>query len=81
MLQKRFKLHISLHYANIEQNAFSWLVVDSHVSFKMVGEHITLLLPYSINNDRHTLTEESSQTNVILQYKLLAAVCSVIRQS
>ncbi len=32
-----------------------------------------------------TLTEESSQTNVILQYKLLAAilsaVCSVIQQS
>ncbi len=33
----------------------------------------------------HTLKEESSQTNVILQYKLLAlivsAVCSVIQQS
>ncbi len=33
----------------------------------------------------HTLREESSQTNVILQYKLLAAVlsavCSVIQQS
>ncbi len=33
----------------------------------------------------HTLREESSQTNVILQYKLLAAilsaVCSVIEQS
>ncbi len=32
----------------------------------------------------HTLREESSQTNVILQYKLLAsllsAVCSVIQQ-
>ncbi len=33
----------------------------------------------------HALREESSQTNVILQYKLLAeilsAVCSVIQQS
>ncbi len=33
----------------------------------------------------HTLREESNQTNVILQYKLLAAilsaVCSVIQQS
>ncbi len=33
----------------------------------------------------HTLREESSQTNVILQFKLLAAilsaVCSVIQQS
>ncbi len=33
----------------------------------------------------HTLREESSQTNIILQYKLLAlilsAVCSVIQQS
>ncbi len=34
---------------------------------------------------KHTLREKSSQTNVILQYKLLAsmlsAVCSVIQQS
>ncbi len=34
---------------------------------------------------QHALREESSQTNVILQYKLLAsilsAVCSVIQQS
>ncbi len=33
----------------------------------------------------HTLTEESSQTNVILQYKILAsiltAICSVIQHS
>ncbi len=33
----------------------------------------------------HTLREESSQTNIILQYKILAsilsAVCSVIQQS
>ncbi len=51
--QKRIKFQISLHYANIEQNAFSWCVVDRHVSFKMVEVHITLLLPYSVNNDRH----------------------------
>ncbi len=35
--------------------------------------------------DGHTLREKSSQTNAILQYKLLAsilsAVCSVIQQS
>ncbi len=50
------QLQMSFKYANIEQNAFSWRVVESHVnvSFKMVGVHITLLLPYSINNDRHS---------------------------
>ncbi len=42
-----------LIYANIEQNAFSWCVVDGHVSFNLVGVHITLVLPYSINNDTH----------------------------
>ncbi len=55
MRQQRFKLQISLHYANIEQNTFSWGVVDGHVSFNLVGVHITLVLPYhvySINNDR-----------------------------
>ncbi len=51
MLQQRFKLQISLDYDNIEQNAFSWLVVDGHVSFNLVGVHIILLLPCSINND------------------------------
>ncbi len=48
--------------------------------------HITLHMPlhlcYSASS---TLREESSQTNIILQYKLLAsilsAVCSVIQQS
>ncbi len=50
----------------------------------------TTKLPVSIHDevgDNHqfvTLTEESSQTNVILQYKLLvailSAVCSVIQQ-
>ncbi len=55
MRQQRFKLQISFHYANIEQNTFSWGVVDGHVSFNLVGVHITLVLPYhvySINNDR-----------------------------
>ncbi len=41
--------------------------------------------PLSLLIDSTTLREESSQTNVILQYKLLAAtlsaVCSVIQQS
>ncbi len=54
MPQQRVKLQISLNYANIEQNVFSWCVVDGHVSFNLVGVHITLLLPYSINNDRHS---------------------------
>ncbi len=54
MPQHRFIVKISLNYANIEQNAFSCRVVDGHVSFKMVGVHITLLLPYGINNDRHS---------------------------
>ncbi len=40
--------------------------------------------PYQ-SPENSTLREESSQTNVILQYKLLAtilsAVCSVIQQS
>ncbi len=53
MPQQRFKLHISLKYANIELNAFSRHVVDGHASFNLVGVHIILLLPYSINNDRH----------------------------
>ncbi len=43
---------------------------------------ISLLKPFS---HIPTLREDSSQTNVILQYKLLAsivsAVCSVIQQS
>ncbi len=56
MPQQRFKLQISLNYANIEQNAFSWCVVDGHVSFKMVEEHTTLLLPYSVNNVRDSPT-------------------------
>ncbi len=43
MPQQRLKLQLSLHYANIEQNAFSWPVVDGHVNFKMDGVHITLL--------------------------------------
>ncbi len=37
MPQKRFKLQISLNYANIEQNAFSGGVVGGHVSFNLVG--------------------------------------------
>ncbi len=44
----------------------------------------TSIAPSSFYID-HTLREESSQTNVILQYKLqaviLSAVCSVIQQS
>ncbi len=47
---------------------------------EVYAEHID-----SIENGSDTLREESSQTNVILQYKLLAAilsaVCSVIQQS
>ncbi len=43
--QHRLKLQSSLNYANIEQNSFSWPIVNGHVSFKMVGVHITLLLP------------------------------------
>ncbi len=46
MPQEMFKLQISLSYANIEQNAFSWCVVDGHVSFIKNGRvHIILLLP------------------------------------
>ncbi len=51
-----FKLQIILNFVNIEQNAFSWDILDVHVSFNFVGVHITLLLlvPYIINNDRHS---------------------------
>ncbi len=31
-----------------------WSVVDGRVGFKMVRVHITLLSPYSINNDGHS---------------------------
>ncbi len=34
---KRFKVQMSLNYANIKQNAFSWHVVAGHVSFKIVS--------------------------------------------
>ncbi len=54
MPQQRFKLQITLNYANIEYSAFSCRVVDGHASLQKVGVHITLLLPYSINNDRHS---------------------------
>ncbi len=54
MSQQRFELQICLYYVNIEQGAFSWRVVNGHVSFLMVGLHITLHLPYNINNDRHS---------------------------
>ncbi len=46
MPQQRFKLQISVHYANIEQNMVSWCVINGHVSLKMVRVHITLLSPY-----------------------------------
>ncbi len=46
---------------------------------------ITVFLISQCYIERATFREESSQTNVILQYKLLAAilsaVCSVIQQS
>ncbi len=45
MPQQSFKLQMSLNFATIEQNA--WRVINGHVSFKMVGVHITLVLPYT----------------------------------
>ncbi len=64
--QQRFKLKlkISLKNANTEQNVFSWHV-NGHVSFNLVGVYITLLSPYSINNDRHSLV---SMTGWRLQF-------------
>ncbi len=38
----------------ILNNMCFWCVVGGHVSFNLVRLHITLLLPYSINNDRHS---------------------------
>ncbi len=47
---------------------------------EMVAERVDKML-----KNQSTLREETSQTNVILQYKLLAAIlsaiCSVIQQS
>ncbi len=46
-----------------------------------IYKYIKFILCYTL----HTLREESSQTNVILQYKLTAAIvselCSVIQKS
>ncbi len=39
-----------------KKNAFSWSVVNDHVSFKMGGVHITLLSRYSTNNEGHSRT-------------------------
>ncbi len=41
MPEQRFKFQISLNYANIERDAFSWRVVDDHVSFNLVTVYIT----------------------------------------
>ncbi len=52
---------------------------DIHLSHEYIGNYEWL------KTITYTLREESSQTNVILQYKLLAAivsaVCNVIQQS
>ncbi len=52
--QEKFKLQFSYNYANINRNAFCWGVNDGHVSINLFRVHITLLLPYNINNDRHS---------------------------
>ncbi len=39
---------------------------------------LSYLPPQSIINELSTLREESHQTNVILQYKLLAAILSAV---
>ncbi len=56
--QQRFKLHISLNYANIEQNAFYWPDIDGHVNFKMVWMHhpALYLTTYSLWSAMHELS-------------------------
>ncbi len=61
-----------------------WVLIRQYASLKMTS--IIVGIPAKHNSPKmevHTLREESSQTNVILQYKLLAAilsaVCSVIQ--
>ncbi len=44
MPQQRHKLQMYLNYSNNEHNAFSLCVIDGHVSFKMVGVHIHILV-------------------------------------
>ncbi len=56
-----------------------WMVVASFTLIKAVTSQCL------VNHKQPTLREESSQANVILQYKLLEAilsvVCSVIQES
>ncbi len=65
----------------------SWRDVRPRIVFDIIVSITMISWQYHKQKivDEYTLREESSQTNVILQYKLLAeilsAVCSVIQQS
>ncbi len=57
MPQQRFKLQLSLKYVNIEQNAFSWCLVDDHVRFKIVRVHIYPKVKLQISVDHAVFPE------------------------